>query len=361
MGSYKLDIKTAAGVLQATVTDFNELSCRIAVNEPGYMEVTLDADHPARSYLNQLCQVELWRRDIENDIDWYRHFGGLYSYTELEYEEEGILLMGVPGFMDMLRWRIVAWYANTADRSAFTSEAAETIMKTLVSYNAGSSATTGNGRLRTGTITGISVQSDSAGGNSLDWYCAYDNLLETLKDLAKVAGGDFDLVKTGDQAWEFRFYSGQLGTDRTATVKFSRQLGNLGVFRYIKDANDEATVCLVGGQGEEGDREVEIRTGTNYSASNDKEVFINGSGSETTAGLQDIGDQRLDETMAKETLEYTVLQIPSSAYYKHYYLGDLVTVINPDTGSSDTKKINAVVLSLDQDGVETLDVEMVEV
>lgn len=262
----------------------------------------------------------------------------------------------------MLGWRIVAWPAATANRSKFTSAKAETIMKTLVEYNAGASATTGNGRHRTGTITGISTAADAAGGNTLDWYCAHAILLETLQKLALVAGGDFDLVKTGAQAWEFEFYPGQLGTDRSGEVVFALDYDNMANPRFRTGRLGEKTVAIVGGQGEDSQRDITVRTGANYSSSNDIEVFVDAREIDkgNTAGLQAKGDQELEALRALDQFDFDVLQTAVGAYGRHYFLGDLVTVVSPFTGAASDRKVRSVTVTVDQQrheqiGVDTAD------
>lgn len=358
---YQILVKSPAGVLQAVITDFLSLAYNKVVNEPGLCVFSLSGNHQAISYLENNSQIEIWRRNQGQGIDWYCDFYGLYREPDRRGARPGIFAAYCPGQLSMLAWRIVAWPAATTNRSQFTSTAAETIMKTLVNYNAGASATTGNGRERTGTITGVSVEADGAGGNSLDWNCGHKNLLETLQEIAFIAGGDFDLVKTAAQAWEFRWYEGQLGTDRSADVIFALDYDNMANPRYRLRRLGEKTVAIVGGQGVESGRTIEVRTGANYNAStNNIEAFVDARNITTTAGLQTRGDQYLEASRAYDEFYFDVLQTAVSAYGKHYFLGDLVTAVSPYTGLGVTRKIKTVSVSLDrkqeQIGVETADV-----
>jgi hypothetical protein len=197
-------------------------------------------------------------------------------------------------------------------------------MKTLVQYNAGASATTANGRIRDGVIEGITVAADGGFGNVISKGCAYENLLEALQKIAAIGGGDFDLVKTGAATWQFRWYTGQRGTDRTDSVLFALERGNMAAPEYTHDRVDERTVAIVAGQGEESDRAVEVRTGPDYAADNDIETFVEASDLTTTAGLQSRGDTELEESRARQQFEFAVLQTPGCFYGVHYGLGDLV-------------------------------------
>jgi hypothetical protein len=212
---YRLDVYNTAGVLQKVVTDFTFLSYTKSVNQPGLLRFGLKGDHPLLSSLADKWQFEVYRKPAGQA--WARDFAAIYRQPEWTFTDKKNAILLCPGLLSLLSWRIVNWPASTANRTKFSAVAGETVMKTLVNYNAAASATTGNGRKRNGAITGLTVAADTAAGSTVSWYCAQANLLETLQDLAHIAGGDFDLVKTSATAWQFRWYTGQLGTDRTAS------------------------------------------------------------------------------------------------------------------------------------------------
>jgi len=357
---HRLDLLTPAGVKFAEVTDFDWLSCVLRVNSPGQLRAQFRGAHVSANQLAHLGQVHYWRRDRENGIGWYRHFAGVYlGQSRRKTGPASVFEIACLGHLEKLQRRTVAWAANTANRSVFSSQPGETIMKTLVTYNAAASATTGNGRKRNGAITGVSVQADGGGGNSLTWCCFGDNLLETLQELAPLAGGDFDLVQTGDNTYEFRWYLGQLGTDRTATVTFSEGNGTMGDWEYEYMRLDEGTVACVWGQGEDDERDYATRTGADYSADNDREIFVDANNVDKgdTAGLNAAGDKKLDEVRARERFKFTVHQTPANLFGKHYFLGDLANAVHPVDGSSMTVKVWAALLSLESSGKEKLNVE----
>lgn len=355
---YRIDIKDPAGVIQAVVTDYLELSYSKQVNHPGLLTFAINGDHPAFSLLSHKSQVEVWRRNTAMSVPWYCDFYGLYLGLGREFTNKDTAYISCPGQMWFLSTRRIAWYAGTLDRSKFTTDPAETVMKTLVNYNACAAATVVNGRIRDGAITGLSIEADGANGNTVDWFCSYDNLLESLQKLADIAGGDFDLVKTGAQAWEFRWYTGQLGTDRSATVKFALLLGNMALPRYERDRVEEKTVAIVGGQGEEAARTVVVRTGPDYAADNNVETFVDARDVSTAAGLNSRGDRELEGTRATEDFSFSVLQTPSCYYGRHYFLGDLVTVNRWFDNTDVAQKIDSINVAFNQNGEETIDIGM---
>lgn len=323
--NYQVRVKNAAGVTQAILTDFESLAYTKRVNVPGVASYRLKGDHSAIALHTHRGQVEVWRRNADLGIDWYNDFDALYLDHEYQYQDHDVWTARAYGTNWLLATRWIAWYASTTDRTKFTATAAETILKTLVDYNAGPNATVGNSRLREGAIAGLSIQADGAGGNTLDWNCAWQKLLPTCQKLARVAGGDFDLVRTGAATTEFRWYTGQLGTDRSATVIFALERGNMANPRYRYNRAEEKTAVIVAGQGDLDDRATVVRTSADYSASNDVEGFKDARNRDSTSGLQSAGDQYLDEKMARQELTFDVLQTPASLYGSHYFLGDLVT------------------------------------
>ena len=374
---YYINLTDTAGALVATVSGgmggdggesasgFTSLAYRNEVNAPGYCRVTFAGNHPARSLLPTNGQIEVYRRNTDIGVAWYSDFVGIFRGQTHRTNEIGEWTIECPGIMSVLGWRGVAWYAGTNNRSTFGAVAAETIMKTLVSYNAGANATAANGRVRDGVTSGklsnlwtISNQADGGAGNSKSWSCAWDNLLGTLQALSKAgAGGDFDLIKTAAAAFEFRWYAGLRGTDRTASVMFSLDRGNMAQPEYTFNRQNEATVAIVAGQGDGTNRVIVTRNGADYSSSNDIEAFIDGRSYSTTAALQAIGDKAMFDRRARVTLGFDVLQVPNAYYGKDYFVGDLVTARY--LGASFTQKINAVNVSFEAGRGESISVEMV--
>ena len=356
---YSIVLRNYAGTKYAEISEFYHGGYTKRVNAPGILSFDLRVDQDPVASLADKDQVEVYRRNAGMGVARYCDFYGLIRAANRSYTDHDMVHIVVPGQMCMLGWRIVAWYAGYADRSDFTSEKAETIMNTIVSYNCCAAATVANGREREGAITGLSVEADGTAGNTLDWACHGKNVLANLQDLAKVAGGDFDLVKTGAQTWQYRYYETQLGTDRSATVIFSLARGNMARPLYTFDRVDERTVAVVGGQGEGSDREYVIRTGDDYNAStNNIEGFTNASGQwTTTAGYQVAGDKKLDEWQARSTFTFDVLQTEACFYGEHYFLGD--KVLARYGGNEYTVKIVGVTIDVPDVGTnETIRLEM---
>lgn len=365
---YRIDIKNTAGTLVAVVTDFLDLSCTKQVGGVDLGTFELNANHGAVALLADKYQVEYWRRWPEMEIDWYVFFSGLFRDDVIEDSGDGIDYFNAscPGYKSILSWRENLYISGTANKTTWSSKPLETIMKDLVRNNFTSTGTTGNGRDRNATSSGavngftITIEADSARGTVLSHSSTRSNVLKEIQEVASAAGsGDFDLVKTGDATWQFRYYP-LLGTDRTATVAFARERGNIRRPKLARIRSEERTAIVVGGGGQKERRVIRTRTGANYSTSNDIEMFYNGAtttGSTTnTATLDALGDKEANKRRMRAKLGYEVVQTPGSLLDVHYFLGDKVTAHH--AGVTLTQQVYSISMAYRTDGSEELRIGM---
>ena len=361
---YGIVIKTRAGVVKRVLSGqedgFRALAYRKEVNAVGQLTFDLDAEHDAIDDLEQDGQIEAWRRDAANGIDWYEDFSALFVDEERSADDDGNSTFRAicPGQMDFLSREIVAWPANHANRSLFSAVKASTIMTNLVTYNVvAASATTANGRIYTTDLANISVETDDNDGTAVTFACAQQPLWEALREVARIGNRDFWLERTGAQAWTFRT-DNYLGDDRSATVTFALNHGNMSKPVLRRNRLNEKTRVLVGGQGNDADRTFVVRSGINYNSNyNSKVVLYPATQYTTTAGLNAAGDTRADELRARDDLTWDVIQTPGSLYDVHYFLGDLVTGYYQ--GVTATKQIVAVTVTFapSDERAETISIE----
>jgi len=257
----------------------------------------------------------------EMDIDW--HVDGVflirswsdYLSVDGEYSFE---LMG-RGLIDLLgRRRIAAFVGSVA---AEKTGVAETIAKELVEEQAGPGA-------GARAIPGLTVQADAATGPAQTWSVAYKNLLTVVQDIALAMAGDFDVVMTGAATFEFRWYDGQMGADRTATVVFSTDRANVRMPLLEDMHQNEINAVLVGGEGEDNARMWSWRTDPAAIAEsplNRCEDFVDARSEEELTGLETLGDTRLDEMRPRYELRFEPIQTPGMCLDRDYFLGDKVT------------------------------------
>ena len=347
---YEVRIYNAGGALQYILVPRNgliELAYTRKVNEVGLASVTVEVENAIVASLANDWQIQVLRHDQVAGSAWYTDFYGLFRASVLQTDENNVTRF-TAHFACINHWlarAIVGYKTGTVNRSSFSAIAAETIAKTLVTRNATSSGTTADGRVRNVDTWGsyISIQSDAATGNSLSYACAYRNLLQALQDVATLGGGDFAMVRTGARAWQFRWYNGQLGNNRTNSVMFSPGMNNVANPSLQRGRIDEATVAIAAGQETGASRAIAIATGASHSATtNSLEMYVDAR--DTTGGtLNDRAKLRLEEQRSLNALSFDVLQTSASLYGKHYFLGDLVSAAYG--GVSATKKIDAVTVT----------------
>lgn len=357
MSSFHLDLYDLTGARKAILTDVRWLNYQTRVNYPGSVSFEVrGSGSQANEIISQVqpgWRVDVWR--LPPNGAWKRELIAFIDGLDWSYSDAPSMTISASGLLSLLGKRIVAWHANTANRSAFAAAKAETVAKTLVSYNISAQATTANGRLLDGANSLITVEADQGRGETVEWYCAWINLLETLQKLAEVGGGDFDLVPSGSH-YEFRWYDGQLGTDRTASMVFSLERGNIAAPQYKTNTAEVANVVVVGGKGEDSERVTRVVQASDYSSSAHSEAFLGATDVDTTDALDARGTARVSELKAVNEFRFDILQARYSDFNVDYFLGDLVKVINPSNKQAITCKIDSATIQFDENGRESIQV-----
>lgn len=329
---YIARIRNRAGARQYDVTDFLSLHYSKYLNGWGVLNVQLPNNHQALDVLEKDGQIEIWRFDDSGGITPYCDFFGFYRDRDRQTPSEsknGIFTMKCVEQKHFM-WRAVTGHpAGTNLRNDFTTVAAETVMKNLVKYNATALATLVDGRKRVPTwASHISVATDTVTGSTITKAFAHRKLDDCLQELAVLGGLDWDLVKVGAQAWEFR--TGTWGSDLSANVKFSLSWDNLGNPQLSGNALSEETVAMVWGEGTAAARDFLEVHGPNYVADyNDIETYVD-AGGQTSGSLQAAGDARMNEVRSRDSFSGNALQSGAYRYGREYCvngtLGDIVGV-----------------------------------
>ncbi len=349
--AYQVRLKNKAGALVAVFTHdaLLGLHVRRVVNGVASHELSIDATVDTRCDLFAVDgQVEVWRKPAGQS--WYREYEGFHRTGVFSKDDDGreVFTSRGYGYQDLLTRRIVAYAAGSA--GAAKSGVAETVIKAFVDENAGPGAGTGR------PITGLSVQADAAGGESVNIRCAYDNLLDVCQRIASIGGGDFDVVGTGAATWEFRWYAGQRGTDRRTTIVFSTAYGNMSAPELtLTPAVANAVLVMGGGQGAA--RTLVWRPATLPTDIDRRELARDARDTTTTATLNSRGDVTLDDCKAINGLAFGVAQMPSYQYGVHYTLGDLVTASY--RGVSYDLKIKVVTITMGNPDTVSMEFENV--
>lgn len=353
---WQVRVKRPTGELAAVLTGqqdgFTGFSFSRSVNSPGSFLLYFmrragetEAQFLARMAVFEIDgQVEFWRRWPEQGIGWQLEGEFLTLDLRAYATVEGGMMLYVSGrgYLDLLGRRIVEDPTGSAE--ARKQGVAETVIKEYVEEQCGPTA-------GARALPGLTVQADGATGNAGGpWGKQYQVVLDVVQEIRSTGGGDVDVVGVGPAAFEFRWYLGQRGTDRTATILFALERGNMEAPELSLSHHSEITAVLVGGQGEEADRELVWRTDPAriaLSPWNRREAFRDARQEPDTAGLEALGDASLQEGSPKETLTFTPLQVPGCLLGKDYFFGDLVAA--QFMGYSATKQVAGYTYTWNQD------------
>lgn len=314
-------LKDPAGNQVALFDQWERLVINQRLNAPGAFALQFSGDDPRSALFELGGQVEFYRADVDNGITSRLEFEGHFSDTDDSLDEDGkpTVVFSGRGYNDLLSRRIIAEPAGTVE--AERSGQAEAVAKSYVYIECSALALTRE-------IPGLSVDPIVGEGNFVRTARAYRNVLTVIQECAAIGGGDFAIVGTGPATYRFYWYDGQLGMDRSATVIFAPEWGNMSSPRLRRRRTQEVNAVMVGGQGDGIARTTVWRTDAGRIADspiNRREVFVDQRQESDADGLDTAGDRALEEGNPRPELSFDVLQVPGCLYGLHYFLGDLVT------------------------------------
>lgn len=343
---YRIDVFDSSGDRVAVIDDFLSLVYIKRRNSAGECTFTLWHNHTKLEYLADDCIIQILRNQYSG---WEIDFTGIYKAEEITVNDSGVFTAHCIGLLGMLNDRIVAYPPETVNRSVFDTKPAETVLHTLVKYNATSSGTTADGRIRLATITGLSVDTDSAGGPTIDyWECAEQNLLDAMSEICEKYKVAHTIVATSATAFEWQYVTNVLADDQI----FSVERGNVESITYRRDRRNTKTVAIIGSTGEGTLKNYDIRTSSDYDVStNNKEMYVN----TNTDDLDEIyleGDRELLQRRTKPEIVFSVRQTDSSRYKEDFDLN--YTVIGRFNDTDYTLTVSEVSISVTNDGPEEI-------
>ena len=356
---YTISLYNSTGTLQSISQDYLHLVISRTINAPDVAQFVYDSNSNNAQYLTYGAIVTITRVDDDAGISASTEFSGIIRQITRIVNDRTTYEITAVGMMALLGDRIVAWKGNRLNRALWRAKPAETIIKDLFTYNIGSGATTANGRQLDGTITGMTTTATAGTGTVLSIGLAHQNLLAAMQKVADDGGGDFSLTYTAPATWTFAWHLGQLGTDRTATVKLSVPLGTIGELVVDQNRIADFTATIVGGTGEGKARRLATRPAAMPTGLNLREFFIDARNEKkgTLGRLQVVGQVAINRQRRKRTA-YTakLLQNAALRYGRDYFLGDLVTILDGSTAI--TQKISEVGLEFTSEGQELVDVTL---
>jgi hypothetical protein len=221
--------------------------------------------------------------------------------------------------------------------SAYDSQSglAEAIIKHYVSYNVGPNATVQR------QVPGLSIEPDYARGTVIPANARFDVLLTLLQSLA-LQGGDlgFKIVKG--------IFSIYQPADKSQTIRFSFDLGNLQSYEYIVDAPSENYYIVAGGQ--EGVNRIFTEGGDADSilAYGRMEGFYDCRSTTDILTLTSNLSEQLAKSASVVSVKLKTIDLPGRSAITDYWLGDQVKAVLQE--GTVTGIIREIDISLDDAG-----------
>lgn len=151
-----------------------------------------------------------------------------------------------------------------------------------------------------------------------------------------------------------------VGDDRSSSVKFSEDYGNLGELAVIQSEKDFYNVAYVGGAGSGRDREVQEVSfnGETYLGKDRREIFVDAGDisqddyteTEYKKILRDKGKSVLASLQNKISVNF---EISEEDFGKRYDLGDIVGVISKTDGLKIKVRVTAIKQTYENNRVKT--------
>lgn len=353
---YRVDVRNSAGSRIAQIIEFTSLAYTKRRNYPGEMTIALNIRNSKIDLFTDDIVLEVYRRNKALGLAWYKDFTALHRARNIVLNQKGVFTSTAQGAMTLLSDCIVAYPSASVNRSYFVSKEVETILHTLVKYNATASGTTGDGRIRNAPIK-VSIGADSArGGIVASWDCSEENLLETMQNVATEQKVAFDVTYSGGTfTWMY-----VVNTDVSSSQIFALERGNVAEITYQKDRRNERTAIIVGGSGEDLDKVYTTTTGNSYHVTtNNREAYVSGTGEDTLEERTRLGVSKLDEVKSRDKITFSVIQTPSSYYGLHYNINYLVTGLA--LGNTYPLVVSEASVSLEESGKENISVTLEDI
>jgi len=223
---------------------------------------------------------------------------------------------------------------------------AETVILGYINANCGSTA------YSTRKFTNFQTGTDLGRGATITGNGRFYPLLDFIYDLG--LRGSVGYRMRQDNTLGKLVFEIVSPTDRSASVKFSSEFGNLQSFKYVLE-RPKANHILALGQGEATAR---ASSAVTQSSSVNNwgliEMVKDQRNEPDSAKLVDWATAELKETLEKEGFDFATLQLADVGflYGFDYFLGDKVSIYDDGITISDT--VTEVTIKLDKNGDETI-------
>lgn len=375
---YTIKLYDDAGVAIGIVTPLS-IAVVHKINTPSVATFSVNRNSSVVADLDYGYIIEIIRSDPSIGMQAYTEFTGFIRYWNRSYGENPIMEVTAVDAKCILQSRIVAWYPNLLGTSYFKPAyytTASSIMVELWNRNVGSQAVGnppyysanisrrygfGLQRWTDGRITTATNATNLGIGTAIEVSCSGENVLNTMVKVADTGGLDFDVRFTIATLNYTLFYADNLGADRRSYVKFSQVNNTIGNLNRTTNMMNYASLFHAVGKGKDKNNMRSQYPTTAPTGVTLREAYIKGADQTTTNQLYNQAFSRFRrQRFSINAFDFEVLQSGSWKYGRDYFLGDLVYV-DVNMAAPLTRKVYAVSLAMDSQGVEEVRIDLAEI
>ncbi|WP_030372891.1 siphovirus ReqiPepy6 Gp37-like family protein [Streptomyces rimosus] len=354
MGDYRIIVRNQQLVPVGQIDDYIEFNAVLKFCDTGQWTLKIQADRANTRLLQPGCGILVYREGVARPI-LSGPVHGIQKYWTVD-TDSGPGALFITGADDN---HIVASHVvypdprNAVDQQSRASDAASDReasygLETLIDFNAGTHARTG--RRPSGYVTpdGVTVPYSKWGPKTPFSY-RFENLRDAVRPLAEAGGigwrNIYDPESRSIRLETFRV------EDRTGTVRFSPDLGNLKQYVYSLTA-PKVTRAIVAAQGEGKDRfikeyvdkdaeafwsivaeqfvdarDIPLKRGKDGKPTLAAEVEAGTTVQTALATMDQRGQAALAEGQQSGNMQVYPIDTPSCTFGLHWWLGDKVTCV----------------------------------
>jgi hypothetical protein len=340
MPEYKLYARDSTLSRVAQIDDYQRLDMTLRFNAVGSWSLDINPSLTVASLLQEDGAGLIVMRD--DDV----LLSGVCEDSERDKaDKDKLTIFGVDD-MGWLARRMaypVPLGAHTGAEYDVRTGAAETIIREYVNLNAGP------GAIAARRVPGLTLAADGGLGSVITGRARFDNLLEFIASLA-LQGGDLGFVC--EQLGAGLVFAVYEPRDLTASVIFSRELGNVKKYNHKQDA-PTANYIICGGEGEGTARTfAEAGDATSIAKWGRIERFLDYNKTTDSGELSSAIAAELEKQAERFSVTIQPIDTAGVSFMTHWQLGDIVTFVAE--GVAVEAMIRAVKVEVTPTGSETV-------
>lgn len=340
--NHRVVLYNSGGTQLSRLREWGLLKYTSRLNRPGDIEIRAHKDAAGASDLVSDNRCEVFRNDTSV-------WSGKFDWENPKYDASG----------DPSAYRTVrgADYNRLPNRqvlrdagSAFTGNP-DDVMKHFARYAWGGSASA----TRQLSNFSVSANTSSCPGTYTMTARPRDNVADVIRRVGDAASVDWWISYAGGS---YTFHTGypRRGTDKSSSIVFTVNRGNVKDYEYEKDTVDRANYVYVGGPGDGAVQTIgSVHKGAEPSGWDRYEVYVSAENAEYASELSVYGSAYLDTFgSGLENVRFGVYEISDHEWPTDWDIGDLVTVYDPKFGHTTTAKVEEIAVTVNSEGVDDL-------